>query len=215
LEDNETLPYYFSDSMNFKNSVLNFALAGKATNTVLNILNHDIVEQFCGQRHVKHFIYGLMHDHLYRNFNISCYGANDNWIYKNKKWSRVKQPFGYLKIIFARSYIFQKIFGSKIEMHNNFFYETYLLENLKEIDKIIREKYNSKLTIIIWPDVSLNERLIKGLKEQNIDIIMLPEYFNNVEYRIKDNQHPNAKANEEIANILMEHLNNKNNILPR
>lgn len=212
LEDNETLPYYFSSSMNFKNGVLNFALAGKATNTVLNIFNHDIAASFIGQRNVKRFIYGLMQDHLYRNFNVSCYGANDNWIYKSGKWIRTKQPFGIFKIIFARSYIFQKIVDPKIEQYNKNFYEDYLLENFKEIDKIIIEKYNSKLTIIIWPDVFLNERLLKGLKELNIDIIILPEYFNSEEYKIKDNRHPNAKANKEIANILMKHLNNKNKI---
>jgi len=87
-----------------------------------------------------------------------------------------------------------------------------LLEDLKRIDKIVREKYNSKLTIIVWPDCVSDEYLFNSLQKLNFDIIVLPKYFYDQTYRIKGDNHPNAKANEEIAGILIEHLKKINKI---
>lgn len=212
LNDDKTLPYYFSKITNFENYVLNLGLGAKGSTTALNILNNDIIEKFIEKKPVKLFIYNLINGHSDRNFNVLESGANDNWAYRNNKWTRLKQPFGNIKIIFARSYIFKKVFSPMIEEHNKVFYDKYLLEDLKKIDKIVREKYNSQLTIIVWPDVFYIKGLVNELKNINIDTIILPGYFMDEKYRIINDRHPNAKANEEIAEILMKHLNNKNKI---
>ncbi|MDD5021541.1 MAG: hypothetical protein PHR82_05305 [Endomicrobiaceae bacterium] len=213
LNDNETLPYYFSKLMNFGNNVLNLGLGAKGSTTALNILNNDIINKFIEKKPVKLFIYNLINGHSDRNFNVLEFGAKDNWALENNKWRRLKQPFGNIKIIFARSYIFKKIFSPIIEEHNRAFYDKYLLGDLKKIDKIVRVKYNSKLTIIVWPDVFYMPDIVNELKNANIDTVILPGYFMlDEKYRIRNDRHPNAKANEEIANILMEHINNKNKI---
>ena len=212
INDNETLPYCFSKSMKFKNNVLNFGIPSRGSTTALNILRNDIVDKFTNDKHVKVFIYSLIASHSDRNFNVLDQGGNDNWILENGKWQRLKQPFGKIKIIFARSYIFKKIFAHVVEMRNSVFYKQHLLKDLKIINEIIKEKYNSHLTIIVWPDCVLDEYLFNSLQKLNFDIIVLPKYFDDQTYRIKGNNHPNAKANEEIANILMKHLNNKNKI---
>jgi hypothetical protein len=209
LNDNQTLPYYFSKSMGFKSNVLNFGMPSRGSTTALNILNNNVINNFIEEKKVKHFIYNLISGHLDRNFNVLKFGSNDNWIFENNKWERLKQPFGNIKIIFARSYIFNKIFLPIIEEHNKSFYEKHLLEDLKKIDRIIREKYNSKLIIIVWSDIFKHKKLAEGLKELGVDMIMLPDYFYTEAYKIAGDGHPNAKANEEIANILMEHLKDK------
>ena len=75
--------------------------------------------------------------------------------------------------------------------------------------KNLESSYSSKLTIIVWPD-SYGERFTKKLEEKNFDLIFLPEYFALEEkgYKIKNDGHPTAKANEEIAQILYNHINN-------
>ena len=52
------------------------------------------------------------------------------------------------------------------------------------------------------------------LKGTNLDLIALPDKFNSQEegYRIKIDGHPTAKANEEIAQILYNHINEKEKI---
>lgn len=208
LEDNETLPYYFSKLMNFENNVLNCGLPSKGSASALNILNNDIVNRFIGKKHIKYFIYSLIHGHLDRNFNVLDYEANDNWICENNKWQRIKQPFEIIKIVLSRSYIFRKIFLPKIENYNKTFYEDYLFNNLKEIDKLVREKYNSKLIIIVWPDILQSKRFYDKLKRTNFDMIMLPSYIMDRKYRIVNDRHPNSLANEIIANLLKKHIDN-------
>ncbi len=209
LNDGETLPYCFSKLKKFKSNVLNFSLPSKGSVSAINILNSNVVEQFVGEKHVKYFIYTLINGHIERNFNVLNYEANDNWIYKNNKWSRVKQPFGIIKVLFGKSYLFKRIFSNKIERHNENFYENYLLENLKEMEKIIKEKYNSKLIIIVWPDIMLNGRFYEKLKNTQFDMIMLPDYIMDGKYRVNNDRHPNLAANEIIAKILKEHINGK------
>jgi len=212
LKYDETLPYFFSKKTNFKNNILNCGLKSRSSNSALNVLKNNCIDEFTDKKNVKHFFYSLIYDHILRNFNLFDCKANDNWVFENNKWKRLKQPFGNIKIIFARSYIFQKIFLPMVEKRNKIFYYNHLLEDLKRIDKIVREKYNSKLTIIVWPDCVSDEYLFNSLQKLNFDIIVLPKYFYDQTYRIKGDNHPNAKANEEIAGILIEHLKKINKI---
>ena len=95
-----------------------------------------------------------------------------------------------------------------------------MIKSLKEMNKIIEERYNSKLTIIVWPDKydkrlgKYGKNFIEKLKETKLDLIFLPEYFDDKEtgYRIKNDMHPTAKANEEIAEILYNHIKEQDKI---
>ena len=54
------------------------------------------------------------------------------------------------------------------------------------------------------------KRLCEKLKETNLDLIFLPEYFNEKgSYKLEHDGHPTAKANKEIAEILYNHINKK------
>lgn len=91
-----------------------------------------------------------------------------------------------------------------IDEYNEEFYADYSIKAFKEMEQIIKEKYKSKLTIIIWPCVK--KEIIVKLMDEKFDIILLPRYLNSKErgYRLSD-LHPSAKANEEIAQILYNH----------
>ncbi len=79
------------------------------------------------------------------------------------------------------------------------------------MNKIVEEKYNSKLTIIICDKESYSKYFINELKKTSLDLIFLEDKFNFEDkgYRIKNDGHPSAKANEEIAEILYNHINEK------
>jgi len=48
------------------------------------------------------------------------------------------------------------------------------------------------------------------LKETDLDLIFLPEYFNDKRtYKLEHDGHPMVKANEEIAEILYKHIKEK------
>ncbi|GEM_PF-870001 len=208
LKDDQTLPYYFSKLNNFNSNVLNFGVIGKSTNFGLNILNSNIINKYLTKAKNIHFIYSLISDQAFRNFNFDLYDRSDDWIYKDRKWMRIKQPFETVQIIFAKSYIFRKIFLPLIDDSNSDFYENYIINSLNEIRKIAKNKYNAEFTIIVWPSIEINFKT--KLAIEKFDIIELPEYFEPHEagspYRILYDDHPTAKANEEIAEILDEHL---------
>lgn len=206
VNDDETLPYYFSELYNFKSNVLNLGVRGHSSNTALNILNNEIFLPFMDKKsEMKHFFYSLLYDHMYRNFRVLCNEPSDGYILKDKKYVII-QPIVKFKYLFAMSYIFRKVCLPVIDEYFRQYYEDYLIKSLEEMKKIIEEKYNSKLTIIAWTDLN---NFMNRLRQTNLDLIFLPEYFNFEEegYKIKDDGHPTAKANEEIAKILYNHIN--------
>ncbi len=209
LNDYSTLPYYFSKLYNFEKNIINCGVSANSSNTALNILNNEIFLPLINNKNSKinHCFYNLISDQIYRNFRYEGF-CLDGYLYKDNKWY-IPTTIGKIKYIFAKNYIFRKVFVPVIDGLFEKYYEKYMINNLKEMNKIIEEKYGSKLTIIIWPDY-YGKSFIKNLKETNLDLMFLPEYFNSVEeYKIKNNGHPTAKANEEIAEILYNHINNK------
>ncbi|MDD2524315.1 MAG: hypothetical protein PHT81_05675 [Endomicrobiaceae bacterium] len=205
VNDNQTLPYCFSKKTAFKFNVLNCGVQGHASNTAINILNGRLIENSCRNSEIKNFFYVLILDHISRNFRIL--DPSDAKRYKESKLKYIYQPYGRIKIIFARSHIFRKIFLPAIDSHNWQFYNDYMIESLSEINGIVKNKYNSKLTIVIWPE--FKQVFVDELKNRGFDVILLPEYFNSesLGYRISHDRHPSAKVNEEIAGILYNHIN--------
>lgn len=203
VNDNETLPYNFSKLMNFKANVLNLGVRGKGTNRTLSILNSGIINKIDNNSKAEHFIYSLIGDGIRRNFRLTeGDSSGDNWLYRNGKWERTPQPLGTIKLLFAKSYIFRKIFLGLIEEKYVNFYAYYLIDSLIEMDRIVKDEYNSKLTIIVWPE--FGGKFIRTIKGKNLDLIFLPEKFRKYENGYYN--HPNPKMNEEIAEILYNHI---------
>lgn len=203
LNDDETLPYYFSKSFDFKCNVLNYGLQGKSSNSALNILNIGLPKD----KEYKHFFYYLISEQILRNliYVNTCF---DGYIYIKGNFYKTKYPFSGIVSAFQKSYIFRKIFIYFIYKYNKKYCDDYMIESLKEMNRIIEEKYNSKLTIIVYPN-KYSKRFIKKINETNLNLIYLPGYFNSEKkgYRIKNDGHPTAKANEEIAQILYNYIN--------
>ena len=203
LNDNETLPYFFSEKFNFDKKILNLGVMGKSTNTALSILRKDIIDQFQKNSKIKHVFYIIFADY-FRNFRIEADNtASDNWIFKNNNWERTKQPFGFIKLIFAKSYIFMSTFQILLEQYYIPLYKKYFINSLYEIEQILKQKYNTDFTIVIYPDslFKFNE-----LKKTKLNKIILNKKFWYSDYMLEKGGHPNAKANKEIAEILFNYI---------
>lgn len=203
--DDETLPHYISEYYNFNYNIINCGQGGRSVNTAINILQSDVLESFLkNNTKIKYFVYSMIGDHIYRNFRISFKSSNDNYIMENGFFKRVPQPFGIFKIIFAKSFIFYKIFLNGIEERNIKYYEEYMVNAFVKLNDIIQKKYKSKLIILIWPNADKN--FYEKLKKNKIDCILLPAYLENNNFKIKNDGHPNAQANKKIADILIKHI---------
>lgn len=208
LEDNQTLPYCFSKMLNYECGVLNCGVAGVGSNTVLNILQSNIVGKFIKQnKKIEKFIYLAMTDHPIRNFTDHFLGkSSDNYIYEKDEFIKTEQPFEIFIGTFAKSYIFKKIFLNLIEDKNKDFYEEYFINSLLKMNDIIENQYNSKFTVLLWMGEGLKfeKNFIEKLQNIGLDILVLPEI--DASYFIPNDGHPNEKANKEIAEILLKHF---------
>ena len=209
IPDDQTLPYYLSEKYDFKYNVLNCAVGGMGTNLALNIINSNIINKFVKKgSEIKYFIYTIIDDHIERNFRTSSFNlAEDNYKLTDDKFSRTYEPFGVLKVIFKNSYIFNKCFLYIIDEKNKEFHEQYLVDTVLEMKETVKDKYNAELIIVLWPNVRTN--IVNKLKDQRLNVIELDKKFENEEYKIKNDGHPNAKANKEIAQILFDYINSK------
>ena len=207
--DNETLPYYFSELFNFKKNVINLGVPGKSTNTALNILNNNVFDELLiPQTKIKYFFYSLIEDHIIRNF--SKVYAQDYYLYKGDNFSYINAPFSKIENLFLHSYIFQKIFYHKLKKYNYQYYENYMIKSLKEMDKIIKDKYKSKLVVLLWNNnyKEYSDNFLKQIKNSQLDYIFLPDGLNIQDnmYKSTYDLHPRYKANKEIAEILYNHI---------
>lgn len=153
-----------------------------------------------------------MEEQFYRNFSIS--DSHDYYLYDKNKFSTVDIPFRKIKYFFINSFIFRKVFLRKIEGCNYRYYEDYMVKSLEEINRIVQEKYNSKLVVILWNKnyKEYSEYFLTKIKNTDLDLIFLPDKFNvqDDKYKSSYDLHPRYKANEEIAEILYDHINNLN-----
>ncbi|MCR4662991.1 MAG: SGNH/GDSL hydrolase family protein, partial [Endomicrobiaceae bacterium] len=208
LSDNETLPYCFSKLYNFEKNVINCGVSGKGSNSSLIILNNGLFLPFINNENtkIKCFIYVLIYDHVLRNFRYkgSCL---DGYLYENHKWY-IPTTIGKIKYVLSKSYVFSAFFTHVIDKCLKRYYEDYMIKSLEKMNKIIREKYKSHLVVVFNDDILYFENFGTKLKNTNLDFIFLPDKFISAEegYRLKD-YHPAAKANEEIAEILYNHIN--------
>lgn len=208
LEDTQTLPYFFSKNLNYKYGVLNCGVPGRSSNTALSILKSNLLDKFSKKdQKIKHFIYMCINEHINRNFTdiLSC-KSSDNYVYDNNKFVKNEQPFEFFINTFIKSYIFKKFFLNRIEDKNKNLYEDYFIDSLNKMDIIVREKYNSKFTVLFWNDAYSNFKkdFLRKIQKTNLDFIVLPTF--DYSYIIPYDSHPNAKANEEIAKILLKHF---------
>jgi hypothetical protein len=209
LNDNQTLPFYFSEKYNFDINVLNCSICGAGINIAYNIINSGVLNKLLINKksQIKYFIYSAINEHIERSFRIACFDfSDDNFILENGKFVRAKEPLGFLKVIFKKSYIFHKFFIDFINKKNKVFHEQYFVERTIKMKNLAKEKYNAELIVILWPDIE--EKIIEKLKKENINLIILDKKFYKEEYRIKNDGHPNEKANKEIAQILFDYINN-------
>ena len=215
LNNDETLPYYFSKLFDFKVNVINCGVQATSTNSVLNILNNGLFLPLVNKNSkIKYFFCSVMEYWPHRNFWSAKYEGFDGSLYENNKYY-IPTVVGKLKYIFGRSYIFRKGIFPLTDDYFQQYYENYMIKSLEKINKTVQEKYKSKLVVIIWDKEKYSETTVKKLKETALDLIFLPDYFDFINseengYRIKYDGHPTAKANKEIAQILYEHINKDN-----
>ena len=222
LNDNETIPYFFSkNTKTFQG--YNFSYSGYGSNQALIMLQNDSLNKIVIQKDGIG-IYVFIHDHINRtigsmsNFTMNkgkapCFELeNANLVHKGL----------FIDAHPKRSWLYEKTGGSGFFRYFGIGYPFRLREKdyeltgkvLEEISKEFQKKFhNNKFYVIIYPSISQkdyesDDNIIKYLKIKKIRYLDYRKLFNLTTkgYFIPNDNHPTALANDILTKQIIKDL---------
>lgn len=199
LNDDETLPYYFSQLSDFKYNVINAGFPSTATYISYALLkSNKLIE--CVDTKIEYIIYEFFSDHIYRNL------VGSNIVYKIDAGNLVKVEKGESVEIFTN-----KILQSKYKEKGL----NLTVKLLEEMNEIVKERYNSKFLVVLYETYD-HDNITKELKEV-LDKLEIETIYTKLKkdendiyyYKIKNDEHPTKNANIEIAQTIYDYIFNK------
>jgi len=199
LNDDETVPYYFSQLSDFKYNIINAGLPSTATYISYALLeSNKLIE--CVDTKIEYIIYEFFSDHIYRNL------VGSSIIYKIDNGKIVEVDEGEPVEIFTNKLLQLKYKEKGLSL---------TIKLLEEMNKLAKEKYNSKFLVVLYETYD-HDNITKELKEsldkakiENIYTELKKDEHDTYYYRIKNDNHPTKNANEEIARTIYDYIFNK------
>lgn len=212
LEDSETWPWKLGKLLGPEWRVSNYAYSGFGPQQMLTLLEEGVVEKPSSPERAALFL--AIEHQIRRNAGL-LYMQNVRYALRDD--GRLERDGFSSDSSYATLFFLPKYFnGSQLVRHFSFclvqffakqhheaFVKTYLAI-LEESARLLREKYNASLTVLLWPDVEyleaeLQQRGIATLRARD----MLPDWDTtkgNVYYIDPEwEMHPNPRATSELA----------------
>jgi hypothetical protein len=186
VNDNETLPYYFSEKLGFNANVLNRGLSGLGILSALHLLDNYQNTQYL-PNHAEHIFFSFTSEHIYRMFRHPFYGPSEHFFVPFNNIDAALSRFLIYRL-YARNIVYKVMF--KIYTHK-------AVVALKKMEASATNKYNAKFTVVVWyDDAKLHNLLLKN----NFDSIFIPP--DHTFPGIEGDGHPAPKANQAVAEVL-------------
>lgn len=218
LNDNQTLPYFFQSSHRQYKSY-NYAFNSYTTTHMLAHLNRpDFLQEVKEKEGIAFYIF--YNGHLERNIPSLSWGRSwdGNYLVYNKN---SLEKTGIIKQKETMKYWLFKAVKEMAFM--NLFQINYPLkitnQHLEKTADIIEEAYhiytqkfgNNNFVVLVYPGSKLPLLVQQRLNMLNIQILNYADLFTlqQSEYWIKEDGHPNEKANQRVAQELEIDLKNK------
>lgn len=208
INDNETLPYLFSEKFNFERKVINAGQDARGINRAYSILaNRDYLKGLIGKSQLKYVFYEFIEDHINRAFRYNM--PSDVLIYENKKEYEVNQPFKFVKKVFTSSLIFERCLNEFIEAKSFHFYIKYINNTFRKMYNISKEYYGADFVVVMW---DRNKDIEDYFIENNIDFIKAYKILNYEKDIVEFDGHPNIKGNKKMVGLITDFINEKGEI---
>lgn len=220
LHDDETVAHYFSEGLGFDKKVVNMGVSGWGPSHVLRDLELDrhLGRSGLGGRTVRGAYFTLINDHVHRvatarirptpNYAL---GEDGRPRYIRTVFSEADDSFwGRLSGMMERSRVYPVIRDRlfyRIHAGDPEYNRRLMVAVLAEIDRILRERHQSPLTIIYWDN---DQALIDMLRQAGLEVLPVEDAFVEgadwqrmaIKYQVFD-LHPSAYANKRIAGMLL------------
>lgn len=196
LEDDQTIPYCFSEMNSYKNKIINMGYPATGTHHVLKWLESEKMKKLSWVK-PKYIIYLFMDDHIFRAYEqqkiFTVFYEENGKIFERKKTKEEPWSGDYLNSNIKSSRI---IYKDKAK--------DFTIKLIAEIDKIAKMEYKSKFLLVLWPG-ELSDSIYAKCSEQNIDALKL-KFDDITKYIIPDDGHPNATGAQETARQIYEYI---------
>lgn len=213
LEDEQTWPWQLATLLGSQWRVENYAMTGWSINQSLCLLEHDLVERPDGRENFAIFL--AIRDHIRRTDfypGTPVYHLDEN----GAAAAGGKPAFNTLHRlpeIFNGSQLAREISGwaSNIIMGHPERMVALYRALLKKTDQLLREKYNTRLIVLLWPDIESVAPEIRALGMPVLDAkAMMPDWDQNPSryYISPFDGHPNARAAAALAKGIAAYLRN-------
>ena len=214
LDDDQTIPHFFSEAAGFDKRVLNLGVSASGPNSALRDMELDYRTGRAGvdPARVKGVVYTLIDSHPLRvtrpDHRLSPYYEVENGraVYKGT----LRNISGFMtriNIMMERSHLYpiirQKLLLRSLEADPETEWRT-TLAILAEMDRIARERYNVGLTVVYYGQMPM---VPKRLEDMGIRVILADAAFEpnwrekSVKYMFFD-EHPTAYANRLLGRLL-------------
>lgn len=211
INDDETLPHFFSAAGNFEKRVVNLGVAGYGPSQALRDLqlNYHAGKMKIGKGQVKGVYYQLIDDHPRRVVTP----AQDDSPYYVLEGDRAVYKGGFLEylgrsgMLMERSRIYPILRGRlyfKMDPADLSWQWRTTIAVLAEMDGVCRERYGVPLTVIYW---GTNSKVMEGIRAKNIPLLWVGDAFGSdwpamaIKYNIFDG-HASRHGNRLLGNYV-------------
>lgn len=192
VNDNETLPYYFSKKLNFDYNVINAGFRATGTDFAYTLLKSNKFNDFMNKK-IDYIIYGFFDDHIYRNLS-GIFQIKDNKLIETeqKRIARMVEFSPTLKKYYKNDAI------------------KLTVKLIQEMKILAQQKYKSRFLVFLYdPQQEITQKIKQYLDEldienlcSEIDYSSKPEGY----YAIKNECHPTSNANMENADTIYRYI---------
>jgi hypothetical protein len=216
LNDDQTLPHYFSSEFGFELSVINLSVCAWGPHQVLRDLELDYhLKDFnLSGKKVKRVYYDLIDNHTIRveppNHPLAPYYTIENGKLTFKgPYQEYVGELSNISIMMNRSRIYP-ILSERIRhslASNQLRHRwTVTVAILKEMERICRDRYDADFTVLYWDH---DPAVLDMLDKNGIEVISVLDVFDDdwrehmIKYYLFDS-HPSAYANRKLAKYLAD-----------
>jgi hypothetical protein len=220
LNDNQTLPYFVNEYSNEKYNISNYGFSGYGTHQALKILENEIIRSGKLEKNKNScVIYSFIPSHFERaaghkiwDANGPLYEVEDNQLifkgsFNEKDFIKENYITKRLKTIWQNSYLYKSIFEPKVKN-----------KDVKRVVEIVKRMNNISIKngirfIVILGRTNM-ENEFENAFYQGIETCGIEHYFvssaipkfNDKDYTIFGDGHPNSKYNSELGKFLVDKL---------
>lgn len=212
LEDQETWAWKLGKLLGPKWQVSNYAFSGFGPQQMLTLLEEGKVDISPAPKRVALFL--TIYDHIYRNAGLTLYQPGVRYTLRDdgrleRDGFTTDSPFAALFLLpryFNGSQIMRDLpylINTFVRKRNDDIYRETYLEIVETSARLLLEKYNIHLTVLLWPSIEFIEA---DLHKHGIATLCARDMFPNwnsseEQYYIDPSceKHPNSRATSELA----------------